>query len=398
MRRILRIKQNALHDVRIQNPKGAASFAAPFFAPAPMPLPYRRLVVKIGSNVLTQDNGLPDLTRMEQLVAQIVALKAQSREVIVVSSGAVAAGRSLITMPAQADAVRSRQLLAAVGQVKLLSTYAELLGRHGLLCAQVLVTKEDFRDRQHYLNMRNCFQELLQQDVIPIVNENDVISVTELMFTDNDELASLIAAQLDADALIILTNVDGIYNGDPRLPESEVIREIAPAATGFDAFITAQRSQFGRGGMLTKCHMAHKVAKLGISVHIANGKTADILLAVLAETAVNTWFRPSKTASGKKKWLAHAQASVKAVVRVNAGARAALSAPDKASSLLPVGILGIEGQFQKGDIVQITDEAGQPLGLGIAEYGADKALERLGQQHQRPLVHYDYLFLNPDLV
>jgi len=363
-----------------------------------MPLPYRRLVVKIGSNVLTQDNGLPDLSRMGQLVGQIVQLKSQGLEVIVVSSGAVAAGRSLITLPAQADAVRSRQLLAAVGQVKLLSTYAELLAKHGLLCAQVLVTKEDFRDRQHYLNMRNCFQELLQQQVIPIVNENDVISVTELMFTDNDELASLIAAQLDADALIILTNVDGIFTGDPRLPESELIREIAPSDKGFDTFITAQRSQFGRGGMLTKCHMAHKVAKLGISVHIANGKTTDILPAVLAETAVNTWFRPSKTASGKKKWLAHAHSAVKATVQINAGARTALSTPGKAVSLLPVGVLGIKGVFQKGDIVQITDEAGQPLGLGIAEYGAEKAQERLGQQHQRPLVHYDYLFLNPDLA
>ena len=369
--------------------------AVPFLRPLPMPLPYRRLVVKIGSNVLTQDNGLPDLARMEQLVGQIVQLKAQGLEVIVVSSGAVAAGRSLITLPAQADAVRSRQLLAAVGQVKLLSTYAELLGKHGLLCAQVLVTKEDFRDRQHYLNMRNCFQELLQQQVIPIVNENDVIAVTELMFTDNDELASLIAAQLDADALIILTNVDGIFTGDPRLPGSELIREIAPADTGFEVFITAQRSTFGRGGMLTKCHMAHKVAKLGISVHIANGKTADILPGVLAETALSTWFRPSKTASGKKKWLAHAQASVKAVVRVNAGAQAALHAPGKATSLLPVGILGIEGQFQKGDIVQLADAAGHPLGLGIAEYGAEKARELLGQQHQRPLVHYDYLLLTP---
>ncbi|HEX8329994.1 MAG TPA: glutamate 5-kinase [Hymenobacter sp.] len=363
-----------------------------------MPASYRRIVVKIGSNVLTQANGLPDVNRMEHLVAQVVKLKSQGLEVILVSSGAVAAGRSLISVPAQADAVRSRQLLAAVGQVKLLSTYADLLSRHQLLCAQVLVTKEDFRDRQHYLNMKNCFQELLQREVIPIVNENDVISVTELMFTDNDELASLIAAQLDADALIILTNVDGIYNGDPRLPESKVIREIAPTATGFDGFITAQRSQFGRGGMLTKCHMAHKVAKLGISVHIANGKTANVLPAVLAGTVLHTWFRPSKTASGKKKWLAHAHAAVKAVVQVNAGARAALSAPGKARSLLPVGVLRIEGQFQKGDIVQLTDETGQPLGLGIAEYGSDKALERLGQQHQRPLVHYDYLFLNPDTL
>ncbi|TPG62362.1 glutamate 5-kinase [Hymenobacter nivis] len=362
-----------------------------------MPLPYRRLVVKIGSNVLTQPNGLPDLDRLTELVAQVAALHAKGLEVIVVSSGAVAAGRSLLTLPPKTDAVRSRQVLAALGQVKLLGLYAERLATHGLLGAQVLVTKEDFRDRQHYQNMQNCFLELLQQHVVPIVNENDVVAVTELMFTDNDELAGLIAAQLNADALIILSNVDGIFDGDPAAPGSQVIREIAPGATGFADFVTTQRSQFGRGGMLTKCHMAHKVAKLGISVHIANGKTAGILPAVLAETAVNTWFRPGKTASGRKKWLAHAQAAAQAVVRVNAGARAALTAAGHASSLLPVGVVAVEGTFQKGDIVRLTDDAtGQPFALGIAEYGSEKALEWLGQQHQRALVHYDYLFLNPD--
>ena len=360
-----------------------------------MPLPYRRLVVKIGSNVLTQDNGLPDLDRMAQLVAQVAGLRAQGLEIVVVSSGAVAAGRSLITLPPKADAVSSRQVLAAVGQVKLLSTYAELFAGHGLTCAQVLVTKEDFRDRRHYLNMRTCFQELLQHGVVPVVNENDVVAVTELMFTDNDELASLIAAQLDADALLILSNVDGIFTGDPRAPGSELLREIAPGATGFARFVTAQRSQFGRGGMLTKCHLAHKVARLGISVHIANGQRPNVLSDVLNEAVPNTWFQPSKTASGKKRWLAHAQAAASAVVRINAGAQAALTAPGQAVSLLPVGVVGIEGTFQKGDIVQLATEAGQPLGLGIAEYGADKALERLGQQHQRPLVHYDYLFLAP---
>ena len=362
-----------------------------------MPLPYRRLVVKIGSNVLTQPNGLPDEARMAQLVGQVVALKSLGLEIILVSSGAVAAGRSLLTLPPKADAVRSRQVLAAVGQVKLLSLYAALLTPHGLLGAQVLVTKEDFRDRQHYLNMRNCFQELLQQNVIPIVNENDTISVTELMFTDNDELAGLVASMLDADALLILSNVDGIYDGDPARPGARVIRHIAPYDTGFAEFITATRSQFGRGGMLTKCSIAHKVAKLGISVHIANGKTPDILLNILNESAISTWFQPSKKTSGTKKWLAHAQAA-QATVHVNAGARAALLVAGKATSLLPVGVVRIEGEFRKGDLVQLADEAGQPLGLGLAEYGADKARERLGQHGQRPLVHYDYLFLTADNV
>ncbi len=362
-----------------------------------MPLPYRRLVVKIGSNVLTQANGLPDEDRMAQLVAQIVALKRQGLEIILVSSGAVAAGRSLITLPPKADAVRSRQLLAAVGQVKLLSLYAALLAPHGLLGAQVLVTKEDFRDRQHYLNMRNCFQELLQQNVIPIVNENDVISVTELMFTDNDELAGLVASMLNADALLILSNVDGIFDGDPSRPGAQVIRHIAPHDTSFAGFVQATRSQFGRGGMLTKCSIAHKVAGLGIGVHIANGKTPDILPNILNETALSTWFQPSKKASGTKKWLAHAQAA-QATVHVNAGARTALLAPGQAVSLLPVGVTHIAGDFQKGDLIRLVDEAGHALGLGLAEYGAEKARERLGQHGQRPLVHYDYLFLTAENV
>ena len=348
-----------------------------------MPLAYRRLVVKIGSNVLTQPDGLPDVARQAELVAQIAELKHKGLEIIVVSSGAVAAGRSLITLPARADAVRSRQLLAAVGQVRLLSRYAELLAQHDLLCAQVLVTKEDFRDRQHYQNMQNCFQELLQQNVIPIVNENDVISVTELMFTDNDELAGLVASMLNADALIILSNVDGIFDGDPARPGAQVIRHIAPATTDLAGFVQATRSQFGRGGMLTKCTIAQKVARLGISVHIANGKTPNVLPAILDERMLNTWFQPSKKASGTKKWLAHASAA-QATVQVNAGARAALLGAGQARSLLPVGVVGIEGDFQKGDLVRLVDEAGYPLGLGLAEYGADKARERLGQHGQRP--------------
>jgi glutamate 5-kinase len=359
-------------------------------------LPYKRIIVKIGSNVLTQENGLPDGARIQHLVEQLAALKKQGKEVIVVSSGAVASGRSLITVAEKADAVTSRQLLASVGQVKLINTYSELFSHHQLICAQVLVTKEDFRDRGHYLNMKNCFQALLQHHVIPVVNENDVISVTELMFTDNDELAGLIASMLNADALIILTNVDGIYDGDPKKSTSAVIPEIGPAPTEFSSFVTTQRSQFGRGGMITKCHMAQKVAQLGIAVHIANGKTGNVLSRVLDGKVINTRFVPNKTASGKKKWLAHSGNYAKGVVLINEGARAALTASAKATSLLPVGVIRIRGEFQKGDIIKLVDEREKQVGLGIAEYGSDKALERIGQKNQKPLVHYDYLFLQPE--
>lgn len=361
-----------------------------------MALSYSRIIVKIGSNVLTQENGMPDVARMQHLVGQITELKKRGKEVIVVSSGAVASGRSLISVSEKADAVTSRQLLAAVGQVKLINTYSELFSQHQLVCAQVLVTKEDFRDRQHYLNMKNCFQVLLQNNVIPIVNENDVISVTELMFTDNDELAGLIASMLNADALIILSNVNGIYNGDPRNPASAVIPEIEPTTTGFSAFVTTQRSQFGRGGMITKCHMAHKVAQLGIAVHIANGKTENILTRLLQGEVINTRFIPNKTTSGRKKWIAHSEYYAKGAVQINAGAKVALTSA-KATSLLPVGIIKIIGEFQKGDIIKVLDENGKLVGQGIAEYGSDKALERLGQQNQKALVHYDYLFLNAEI-
>lgn len=362
-----------------------------------MALSYKRVIIKIGSNVLTKENGLPDFERMAHLTAQISAIKKQGKEVILVSSGAVASGRSLLSVSDKCDAVATRQLFASIGQVKLINKYSELFEKHGLVCAQVLVTKEDFRDRLHYLNMKNCFSILLQHNVVPIVNENDVISVTELMFTDNDELAGLIASMLNADALIILSNVDGIYNGDPKDSKSEVIREVSPSTTGFSSFITTHKSQFGRGGMVTKSNMAHKVAQLGIAVHIANGKKENILIDVLNEEAINTRFVPQKIASGKKKWLAHSENYAKGIVQINEGARLALTS-SKASSLLPVGVMKINEEFQKGDIIKITDENGKQVGLGIAEYGSDKAAERIGQKKQKPLVHYDYLFLNSEIA
>jgi glutamate 5-kinase len=362
-----------------------------------MPLPYRRLVVKIGSNVLTRPDGLPDEARMAELVRQLAGLRGQGLEVIVVSSGAVAAGRAVVPGGGPADTVSRRQLLAAVGQVKLLSTYAALLARYELLCAQVLVTKEDFRDRQHYQNMQNCFRALLQGGIMPIVNENDVVAVTELMFTDNDELAGLVAAMLNADALVLLTNVDGIFTGHPREPGARLIPEIgADGHRDLALYVSAERSQFGRGGMLTKSHTARRVARLGITVHIANGTTDDVLPGLLSGRLAHTRFVGQRTASARKKWLAHADGAAKGAVYLNAGACAALTAPGKAVSLLPVGVLRLEGQFEKGDIVRLLDEAGQLVGLGRAEYGADKARELLGRPQEKPLVHYDYLFLTPD--
>ena len=353
---------------------------------------YKRIIVKIGSNVFTNDEGLPDIKRINHLVEQIATIKKQGKEVILVSSGAVASGRSLITVSEKYDAVAARQLLASIGQVKLINTYSQLFERFNILCSQVLVTKEDFRDRLHYLNMKTCLELLLQYEVIPVVNENDVVSVTELMFTDNDELAGLIASMLNAQALIILTNVDGIYNGDPESATTEVINEIDGSNIDFASFISSGKSQFGRGGMITKSTMAQKVAALGITVHIANGTKENILTDVLADKVTHTRFIANKTASGKKKWLAHSENYATGVVQVNNGAKTALNS-SRATSLLPVGLVNILSDFKKGDIIKLVDTDEKLIGLGIAEYSSDKARENIGQKNQKPLVHYDYLYL-----
>ena len=356
-----------------------------------MALNYQRIVIKIGSNVLTQNDGLPDLRRIGHLVEQMAAIRKQGIEVILVSSGAVASGRSMITVSEKSDAVAARQLLASIGQVKLINTYSNLFGQYDILCSQILVTKEDFRDRLHYLNMRNCLEVLLQHQVIPVVNENDVVSVTELMFTDNDELAGLIAAMLNANALLILTNVDGIYDGDPKLAGSKILEEV-DNSTVLPSFVVSGKSQFGRGGMVTKSTIAQKTAQLGIAVHIANGTKDNILTDVLAGKIAHTRFVPDKGKSGKKKWIAHSAHTATGAVQVNAGAGEALTS-NKATSLLPVGVVKILSDFDKGEIIKLVDEQDKLIGLGIAEYASDKARERLGQKNQKALVHYDYLYL-----
>ncbi len=248
-------------------------------------LKYKRVAVKIGSNVLTRKDGTLDITRMSALVDQIAELHKKKVEVVLISSGAVASGRSEIKAGKKLDPVSARQLYSAVGQAKLINRYYELFREHGITCGQVLTTKENFGSRAHYLNQKHCMEVMLENNVISIVNENDTISVTELMFTDNDELSGLIAAMMGMDALIILSNVDGIYNGDPSHPGSFVIREIDKGREGLSSFAQTTRSSFGRGGMLTKCSIAGKVADEGIAVLIANGKKTTFYRICCLKTA-----------------------------------------------------------------------------------------------------------------
>jgi len=352
----------------------------------------QQIVIKVGSNVLTNAQGGLDLDILRSLCSQITNLKKLGHGVVLVSSGAVASGRSLTTLPDKIDDVSRRQVLAAIGQVKLIALYADIFKELGLLCAQVLVTKEDFRDRGHYLNMKNCLEALLRNGIVPIINENDVVSVTELMFTDNDELAGLVSSMLGVDRLVILSNVDGIFTGNPSDPQSQLISEVEYKKANLEQYISKEKSAFGRGGMLTKSNIAHKVAGLGIHVHIANGKRAGILSELICEKKVGTHFIPKKNASNIKRWVATAEGYAKTAIVVDEGARKALLS-DKPVSLLPVGVKHIEGQFEKGDVVKIKDSEGTVLGIGRTQFASDKLEELKGQKRQKELIHYDYLFL-----
>lgn len=354
---------------------------------------YNCVVVKVGTNVLTRPDGLLDMTSISNLVDQIAGLKKMGVSVILVSSGAVGAGRSLLPLKEQTNKVVRRQVLSAIGQVRLMDIYRQFFLNHGLFCAQVLATKEDFRDRRHYLNMKNCFQALLRDQVVPVVNENDVISVTELMFTDNDELAGLVAAMINAEGLIILSSVDGVLDGSPDDPASKVIPEIEPADPKWEQYILPSRSSFGRGGMHTKFRIAGKAAKVGIATYIANGRNPGVLASIVKGESVGTLFRPKEGVSGFKKWIAYNETAPKGKVRINAGAEEALRSPDRVTSLLPVGVEAVIGAFEKGDIIHILNERDEVIGWGLAQYDNERAKMNVGKKGKKPLVHYDYLYV-----
>ena len=356
----------------------------------------KRIAVKIGSNVLTRKDGTLDITRMSALVDQVAELHHAGMEIVLISSGAVASGRSEVKVGKKLDSVSARQLYSAVGQAKLINRYYELFREHGLKCGQVLTTKENFGSRTHYLNQKHCMEVMLEHGVIPIVNENDTISVTELMFTDNDELSGLIATMMGMDALIILSNIDGIYNGNPADPASRVIPVVERGKTDLASYVQTGRSSFGRGGMLTKCHIAQKVADEGILVVIANGKRSNILVDLLKdpEAIPCTRFLPAvKPVSSVKKWIAHSEGFAKGEIHINKGAEEALLAP-KATSLLLVGVMQVVGDFEKDDIVRIVNEEGKLLGVGCAGYGSEEARALIGSRDLKPLVHYDYLYID----
>jgi glutamate 5-kinase len=355
----------------------------------------RRIIVKIGSQVLCDSQGELNLEVLDALVGQVAGLSAGGWQVLLVSSGAVAAGSRIGDSLLQrvSDPVARKQVMAAAGQVRLMETYRALFEQRGLTIAQVLTSKSDFQTRRHYLNMRGCIEALLTAGMVPIVNENDVVSITELMFTDNDELAGLLAGMVKADLLCLLSTVPGVFDGDPDDPSTECIPTWDDQKHQIDEVVLRGTSALGRGGMHSKLAIARKTASLGTEVVIADGSDPEILVKVTGEQQAGTHFPPRGEASPAKRWLATTDDHAAGSVTVNDGAEAALLDNNLLTSLLPVGIEAVEGRFNRGDVIQIRNQDGRVLGCGRARYNHKETKKLRGQRGHKALIHYDYLYL-----
>lgn len=360
----------------------------------------KRIVVKVGSQVLCNATGALNTPVLASLASQISVLGQQGWRTLLVSSGAVASGMGVMQTEPGAQKLRNipnpvtrKQALAAAGQVRLMETWRQHFNAHELTVAQVLASRSDFQTRRHYLNMRACIEALLDCGVVPIVNENDVVAVTELMFTDNDELAGLLAGMVNADLLCLLSTVAGVYDRATDQPGSCRISCWDDSRHRIEDIVQHGTSELGRGGMHSKITVARKAANLGAGVVIADGAASGVLLDVVAGGDVGTRFPAHREASSAKRWLASAQAVAGGSVTVNAGAEAALLDRSRLASLLPVGIESVEGPFDRGDVIQIRNSEHQVLGCGRARYDHREAEKLQGQHGHKPLIHYDYLYL-----
>lgn len=345
------------------------------------------IIIKVGTNIITQENGALNTRRIKDLARQIARLAADGTPVILVTSGAMGAGRGRLRLKTKPDQVTERQVLAAVGQVPLMTTYEKYFSAVGLVPAQVLATREDFRDRGHYRTMQHCFAALIENGVVPVVNENDVVATSELMFTDNDELSGLIASMVNAAELFLLTSVDGLLDSSGKTIAA------VDKKTDLIAFVRPDKSSFGRGGMASKCAVAQRLAALGVTTYIINGQRAGSVISARAGKVFGTKFLPTGSAPAIKRWLAQSRGVERGAITLNAGALAAVTAAQQAASILPVGVVAVAGDFKKGDIIKVTAPDGNLVGYGRAEYAAGDLKKIIGKKGHRECVHYNYLFL-----
>jgi glutamate 5-kinase len=367
---------------------------------------YRRLVIKLGTNLLTGDTGHLDLERMADLIGQVARLNQEGKEIIVVSSGAIAAGREKLGLDDRnRKDIPFKQTLAAVGQGCLIHTYEQLFGRHGIVVAQALLTKRDLSHRAGYLNARNTLLSLLDLRVVPIINENDVVATDEIKgevaFGDNDNLSAMVANLVDADLLVLLSDVSGLYTADPRLaPEAKLIPTVTKIDARIEHMAGSAGSIRGTGGMATKIQAAKLATSSAIAVVIADGSLPGVITKLAEGIFIGTLFLPTRTKlESRKRWMISRLASRGKII-VDDGAAAVLK--QGGGSLLPAGVRDTEREFQRGDLVDITDLKGNRIGCGISNYSAadiqiisgtrsDEIVSLLGYQYGAEVVHRNNL-------
>ncbi len=355
-----------------------------------MPLP-RRLVVKLGSNLLTDRKGQLDVRFLRRMVGELADLHAQGRDLVVVSSGAVAAGRPAFASLASRHDIPVRQMLAAVGQVRLMGAYARLFGRRGITVGQALLARSDIAERQGYLNARLALLGLLERRMIPIINENDVVAIDELKFGDNDNLAAVVAGLVDADLLDILTDIDGLYTADPRRdPTATLITQVTTLDASVERLAGGAGSAHGTGGMLTKVQAARVSARAGIPMIIANGRRPGVVGRAAAGEPVGTLFSASQDRpDARRRWLA-ARVGARGAVRVDAGAARAIAQGGK--SLLAAGVTDVEGRFGRGDPIDVRAAGGATIAAGLTNYASSDLQRIRGAQSRQieELLGYQY--------
>ena len=336
-----------------------------------------RLVVKVGSALLVSREGTPRRDWLKTLVAEIAAVRARGQDVVVVSSGAIALGAARLALPkgGRAD-LADAQAAAAVGQIALAELWSELLGGHGLIAAQLLLTLEDLEDRRRYLNASATLGRLLKAGAVPVVNENDSVATQEIRFGDNDRLAARVAQAARADAVLLLSDVDGLYDRNPTDPEALRVPLVRGISAEIHAMATGSSgSGLGSGGMTSKLQAAEIAERAGIALAIING-THDAPLARATGQDIGTLFLPRRKDAARKAWLG-GRLRLKGQLAVDAGAAAALA---RGGSLLATGITGVEGHFGRGDPVSVTGPDGQAIAQGLVEYDADECVRLMGRR------------------
>lgn len=367
---------------------------------------YHRLVVKLGTNLLTGGSGRLDLSVMASLVDQVAQLRRQGREIILVSSGAIAAGRDKLGADRDRKDVPFRQVLAAVGQGCLMHIYEQLFDKHGIVVAQALLTKRDLSDRAGYLNARNTLLSLLSLGVVPIINENDVVATDEIkeaMFGDNDNLSAMVANLVDADLLILLSDIQGLYTADPRKdPNAKLVTVVKKIDAEIENMAGGAGTSRGTGGMATKIEAAKLATRSAVAVAITEGSIPNVIIRLAEGESLGTLFLPAAAkVESRQRWMISRLASRGKIV-IDDGAVVALRRGK--GSLLPAGIKDVDREFRRGDMVDIVDQYGNRVACGISNYGSadiqtikgahsEDIMSLLGYEYGAEVVHRNNLVL-----